>query len=61
VYESYRVERSAYLKEEAEEMNDLIMKYNALPIHTEYKTHIGSKGQNLTSAVIIYSLDRIQG
>ncbi len=61
VYESYRVERSAYLKEEAEEMNDVRMKYNAVPIHTEYKTHIGNKGQNLTSALIIYSLDRIQG
>jgi 4-amino-4-deoxy-L-arabinose transferase-like glycosyltransferase len=62
VYESYRVELAGYLKEEAEEMNDLRMKYNAVPIHTEYKSHIGSKGQNLTKpAVIIYSLDRIQG
>ncbi|HEY7777973.1 MAG TPA: glycosyltransferase family 39 protein [Nitrososphaeraceae archaeon] len=61
VYESYRAERSAYLKEEAEEMNDLRMKYDAVPIYIQYKGHIGGNNQNLTPAIIIYSLDRIQG
>jgi hypothetical protein len=61
VYESYRAERSAYLKEEAEEMNDLRMKYDAVPIYIQYKGHIGGDDQNLTPAIIIYSLDRIQG
>ena len=61
VYESYRAERSTYLKEEAEELNDLVTKYNAVPIHTEYKT-LANNGKNMTKpAIIIYSLDRIHG
>jgi hypothetical protein len=61
VYETYRAERSAYLEEEAEEMNDLKMKYDAVPIYIQYKGHMGGKDQDLTEpAIIIYSLDRIQ-
>ena len=61
VYEVYLAEQLRYLKEEAKELNQLITKYNAIPIHTEYKTYTDNNGKNLIKpALIIYSLDRIK-
>jgi len=59
VYEVYLADQLRYLKDEARELNQLVTKYNAIPIHTEYQTYTDDHGKNLIKpALIIYSLDR---
>ena len=61
VYETYLVEQFPYLKGEAKELNQLIIKYSGIPIHTEYETYTDTNGKNLIKpALIIYSLDGIK-
>ena len=61
VSEPYIAESFPYLKEEVDMINDLIVKYNGIPIHTEYKTYHGKNGENLTKpAFIIYALKGFQ-
>ena len=61
VYDVYLSEKLRYLKEETKELNELITKYNAMPIHTEYITGTDNNGENLTKpALIIYSLNSIE-
>jgi hypothetical protein len=51
-------EQLPYLKEEVRGLNQLVTKYNAIPIHTEYKTYTDSNGKKLIKpALIIYSLN----
>lgn len=58
VYEIYLAERFGYLKDEEDELNELVIKYNAIPIHTEYDSYMDESGQNLLKpALIIYSLN----
>lgn len=58
VYEVYLAERFGYLKEEKSEINELALKYNAIPIHTEYDSYLDKNGKNLIKpAIIIYSLN----
>jgi len=60
VYEVYLSEKLRYLREETKELNELITKYSAIPIHTEYKNYT-ENGKNLIKPVlIIYSLDSIK-
>jgi hypothetical protein len=61
VYEAYLVETLPYLKDEAKELNQLIIKYDGIPIHTEYETYIDGNGKNvLKPALIIYSLGKVK-
>lgn len=57
VYEVHLARQLPYLKEEAKEMNELVIKYKGIPIHTEYESYVGGNGQNLKPALIIYSLN----
>jgi len=58
VYEVSLAEQLPYLKEEVRGLNQLVTKYNAIPIHTEYKTYTDSNGKKLIKpALIIYSLN----
>jgi hypothetical protein len=58
VFEKYRIERAPYLEEEADELTDLVTKYDGIPIHTEYEI-LGDNSKNFTDpAVIIYSLNK---
>jgi len=58
VYEVYLAEQLPYLKGEVKELNLLIIKYNAIPIHTEYQTYVDDNGKKLIKpAIIIYSLN----
>lgn len=58
VYDVYLAERFGYLKEEKSEINELVIKYNATPIHTEYDSYLDKNGKNLIKpAIIIYSLN----
>lgn len=57
-YDVYLAERFGYLKEEKSELNQLVVKYNATPIHTEYASYMDKNGKNfLKPAIIIYSLN----
>jgi hypothetical protein len=61
VYDVYLSEKLRYLKEETKELNELITKYNATPIYTEYNTGTENNGKNSTKpALIIYSLNGIE-
>lgn len=56
------VEVSPHLKDELKKINNLVIKYNGVPIHTEYETHVEKNGQILIRpAIIIYSLEEILG
>jgi 4-amino-4-deoxy-L-arabinose transferase-like glycosyltransferase len=58
VYDVYLAERFGYLKEEKSKINELVIKYNATPIHTEYNSYLDKYGKNLIKpAIIIYSLN----
>lgn len=55
VYEAFLVDRLPYLKEESRELDQLIVKYNAVPVHEEYET---VDGKNLTKpALVVYVLN----
>lgn len=61
VSEPYIAESFPYLKEEVEIINNLIVKYNGIPIHTEYETYYGKNGENLIKPeLIIYALKSFQ-
>ena len=61
VSEPYIAESFPYLKEEVDIVDDLIVKYNGFPIHTEYQTYHGKNGENLIKpALIIYALKSFQ-
>ena len=61
VSEPYIAESFPYLKEEVGIVDDLIIKYNGIPIHTEYQTYHGKNGENLIKPVlIIYALKSFQ-
>lgn len=58
VYETHLAERLPYLKQEADEMNRLVQKFNGTSIHIEYKSQVDNKGKiTLEPALIIYSLN----
>jgi hypothetical protein len=62
VLQPYIVENYPHLKEEVDQLTDLVNKYGGVPIHTENQTYIGKNGEILIRpALIIYSLDRIHG
>ena len=57
VNEPYLVELFPYLRQDSREINNLVIKYNAIPIHTEYGTYVDNSGRNIVKpAIIIYSL-----
>ncbi len=57
VYDVYLAERLGYLREERSEMNELVIKYDARPIHTEFANYVDKSGNNLIKpAIVIYSL-----
>ena len=61
VSEPYITDYFPYLKEEVDIVNDLIVKYNGVPIHTEYETYHGKNGENLIKpALIIYALESFE-
>ena len=61
VYEAYRLDSSPYLLEEADELIELVAKYDAIPIYAEYET-LPNNSKNFTDpALIIYSLNRVSG
>ena len=61
VYEVYLAEKLRYLKEEEAKINELVIKHNAIPIHTEYDSYLDKSGKNLIKpALIIYSLNPIK-
>ena len=55
VYEAFLVNQLPYLKEEAKELNKLILKYNAVPVHTEYENVHGKK--SIKPVLVIYTLN----
>ena len=58
VSEPYLVDYYPYLKEEVDIVNDLIVKYNGIPIHTEYENYHGKNAENLIKpALVIYALE----
>lgn len=58
VYEAHLAERLPYLKQEADEIDRLIQKFNGAPIHTEYMSHVDKSGIiRIKPALIIYSLN----
>lgn len=58
VYEAHLSERLPYLKQEADELNRLVQKFNGTPIHIEYKDHFDKNGKIIQKpALIIYSLN----
>jgi 4-amino-4-deoxy-L-arabinose transferase-like glycosyltransferase len=55
VYEAFLVDRLPYLQQEAKELNQLIIKYNAVPVHIEYEN---ASDKNSTKPVlVIYTLN----
>ena len=55
VYEAFLVDQLPYLKQEAKELNQLTIKYNAVPIHIEYESVDGKKSTK--PVLIIYTLN----
>ena len=58
VYEAYLPEQYPYLKNEAEQLNELIKKYDAVRIHTEYETYVENGDKMIKPALMIFSLER---
>jgi 4-amino-4-deoxy-L-arabinose transferase-like glycosyltransferase len=55
VYETFLVNQLPYLKEEAKELNQLITKHNAVPVHIEYE-NTGDK-KSTKPVLVIYTLN----
>jgi hypothetical protein len=58
VFEKYRIEKAPYLEEEADELLDLVTKYGAIPIYSEYKTPASNAKNTTDAAIIIYTLNK---
>jgi 4-amino-4-deoxy-L-arabinose transferase-like glycosyltransferase len=55
-------ENYPHLREEVNQLSDLALKYGGVPIHMENQTYINKTGETaIRPAVIIYSLDKING
>jgi hypothetical protein len=55
VYEAFLADQLPYLKQEAKELNQLVIKYNAVPVHIEYESVDGKKSTK--PVLIIYALN----
>ena len=62
VSQPYMAENYPHLRDEVDQMNDLVIKYGGIPVHTVNETYYGKNGEILIRpAIIIYALNGIKG